>query len=333
MCTYRPGPDRKVKIPKNSGKGTRTLKLQNVEDRIVQRAIVQVIQPFIDPGFAVTSFGYRPELGTEDALATAEFLASGGNLWTWATDDIRDAFDHVPHGRLMDIVQNRLQSGEMADLIRVVIENEKGQGLRQGGSLSPILLNLFLDHLLDRPWKKLQPETPLLRYADDLLILTSDVARADETHAHLRKQLEAAGMTLKGTPGTARCDLQTGNTVEWIGFAIRKGSEGMEYRPTGRNWNRLREHLEICHTKPGAPILAIKTIEGWLGYLGPCCPFLDETAVHARIVTLASELAFEEVPSLERVSFALEHAHRRWTAIEGNTPARIQGNNNDGGSA
>ena len=221
----------------------------------------------------------------------------------------------------------------MADLIRVVIENEQGQGLRQGGSLSPFLLNLFLDHLLDRPWRKTQPETPLLRYADDLLTLTSDVGRADEAHAHLRKQLEAAGMTLKGTPGTASYDLQTGNTVEWIGYAIRKGPEGMEYRPTERSWNRLREHLEICHTKPGAPIRAIDTIEGWLGYLGPCCPFLDATAVHARIVTLASELAFEEVPSLERVSFVLEHAHRRWTDIEGHTPARIRGNNSDGGSA
>jgi len=251
--TYRPGPDREVEIPKSSGKGTRTLRLQDIEDRVVQRAIVQVIQPFIDPGFAVTSFGYRPRLGTEHALATAEFLASSGNQWTWTADDIRDAFDHVPHGRLMDIVQNRLQSGEMADLIRVVIENEKGQGVRQGGSLSPLLLNLFLDHLLDRPWTKHQPETPLLRYADDLLVLTGDVERADEAHAHLRKQLQAAGMSLKGTPGIAIFDLQTGNTVEWIGFAIRKGPEGVEYRPTERNWNRLRESLETCHTKPGPP--------------------------------------------------------------------------------
>jgi retron-type reverse transcriptase len=333
MGTYRPGPDREVEIPKSSGKGTRTLKLQDIEDRVVQRAIVQVIQPVIDPGFAVTSFGYRPRLGTEHALATAEFLACSKNSWTWVTDDIRDAFDHVPHGRLLDIVQNRLQSGEMADLIRVVIENEKGQGLRQGGSLSPFLLNLYLDHLLDRPWKKSQPETPLLRYADDLLILTANGDRADEAHAHLRHRLQAAGMSLKGTPGTANYDLQTGDTVQWIGFAIRKGPEGMEYRPTERNWYRLREHLEMCHTKPGAPIRAIDTIVGWLEHLGPCAPFLDATATQARIVTLASELAFEEVPSLERVSLLMEHAHRGWTTIKGKIPARLLGNNNHGGSA
>ena len=236
--TYRPGPDRKVEIPKSSGVGTRTLRLQDIEDRVVQRAIVQSIQPFLDPGFAATSFGYRPKLGTGHALATAEFLASSGNMWTWIDDDIRDAFDHVPHGRLLDIVQNRLQSEEMADLIRIVIENEKGQGLRQGGSLSPLLLNLYLDHLLDRPWTRLQPQTSLLRYADDMLILASDVDSADEAHAHLRKQLQAAGMTLKGTPRNATHNLlQIGNPVEWIGFAIRKGPEGLEYRPTERNWN------------------------------------------------------------------------------------------------
>ena len=86
--TYRPGPDREVEIPKSSGKGTRTLKLQDIQDRVVQRAIVQTIQPFIDPGFAVTSFGYRPRLGTEHALAMAEFLAYSKNLWIWVADDI-----------------------------------------------------------------------------------------------------------------------------------------------------------------------------------------------------------------------------------------------------
>jgi len=332
--TYRPGPDRKVEIPKNSGVGIRTLRLQDIEDRVVQRAIVQSTQPFLDPGFAATSFGYRPQLGTGHALATAEFLASSGNLWTWIDDDIRDAFDHVPHGRLLDIVQNRLQSEEMADLIRVVIENEKGQGLRQGGSLSPFLLNLYLDHPLDRPWKKRQPRTSLLRYADDMLILAGDVQRADEAHAHLRNQLQAAGMTLKGTPGTTTHNLlQIGNTVEWIGFAIRKGPEGVEYRPTERNWNGLREHLETCHIEPESPIRAIETIEGWVEHMGPCRPFLDATATHARIVTLATELAFDEVPTFGRIAALLERAYGRWTNVKGKVAGLLTGFNTYGGSA
>jgi hypothetical protein len=237
----------------------------------------------------------------------------------------RVSFDHVPHGRLLDIVQNRLQSKEMADLIRVVIENGTGQGLRQGGSLSPLLLNLYLDHFSDRPWTKQQPDTLLLRYADDLLILAGDVRRADEAHAYLRKQLQAAGMTLKGTSGTATHNLLAGVSVGWIGFGIQKGPNGVEFRPTERNWNKLREHLEMCHTKPASPIRAIKSIVGWIKYLGPCRPFLDVNATHARIVSIATELAFDEVPTLGRVTSLLESANGRWNEIKGKVVGLLTG--------
>jgi RNA-directed DNA polymerase len=313
--TYRPGPDRIVEISKASGRGTRTLRLQNIEDRVVQRAIVQVIQPFLDPIFARTSYGYRPGMGREDALAMAEHLAIGEGRWIWILDDIRDAFDQVPHERLLDILRRRAMPAELMELIRVVIENGKGMGLRQGGSLSPLLLNVYLHHFLDQPWAKQMPGCSLIRYADDLLVLVRDEKQAIHADTCLRQWLLAAGMPLKGNTTTSVHDLETTEPVEWLGFRIRKEGTGVAVFLAERSWNGLKDGLEQAHTKPDSPIRAIEMIEGWVGQLGPCRPFLDIPAFFARIATLASGLAFDEFPSLERIVALLDDAYGRWDYI------------------
>ena len=81
----------------------------------------------------------------------------------------------------------------------------------------------------------------------------------------------------------------------------------------------------MCHTKPESPIRAIETIEGWIEHLGPCRPFLDATATHARIVTLATELAFDEVPTLGRVISLFDCAHGRWNDIKGKVAGLLMG--------
>jgi CRISPR-associated protein Cas1 len=186
---YRPGPELKVEIPKTSGHGTRTLRIQNIEDRVVQRSIVQVIQPFLEPTFARTSFGYRPGLGREHALALASHYAETGDRWVWVLDDIRDAFNHLPHNRLLQILKQRLPNTNLVALVSTAIANRENRGLRQGGSLSPLLLNVYLDQVLDRPWAKSRPDIPLIRYADDLLALTRDPDQAADAHTHLRSLL------------------------------------------------------------------------------------------------------------------------------------------------
>jgi hypothetical protein len=309
--TYQPGPDRVAKIPKPSGRGPRTLRLQNIEDRVVQRAIVQIVQPFFDPTFARTSYGYRPGMGREDALAMAEHLSTKEGRRIWILDDIRDAFDQVPHQRLLDILRRRPLPGEFLELVKVVIENQHGRGLRQGGSLSPLLLNTYLDHFLDQPWAKLKPGCPLIRYADDLMVLLQDETQAVETDAYLRKRLLTAGMPLKGNAATSIRHLQNTEPIEWLGFRIRKEDREVEVLPAERSWNGLRDELELAHTKPDSPIRAIETIEGWVGQMGPCRPFLDITAFVARIATSASELAFE-FPSPERIVDLLDDAYGRW---------------------
>ncbi len=294
---YRPGPHREVRISKGPGRGTRTLRIRNVQDRVVNRAIVQVVQPFLDPTFAPNSFGYRPGKGRENALAYAEAMAETTGSWVWVLDDVKDAFDNVPLGRLLDVVRKRLGADDIVELIRVVAgAGEAIRGIPQGSSLSPLLLNTYLDHLLDRPWAKQQPATPLVRVADDLLVLARDGDGAREAHAHLKALLRAAGMNLKAAPGAAVRDLHQGEPGDWLGFRPRKGPGGLEVRPTDCCWAQLDEALGLAHTKPAAPARSYDTIVGWTEQLGPCRPHLDPADVYERIATVATRHAFDEIP-------------------------------------
>ena len=311
---YRPGPHREVRIPKGPGRGTRTLRIRNVEDRVVERAIVQVVQPFLDPTFAPASFGYRPGRGREHALAHAEAMAVATGSWVWVLDDVKDAFEHVPRGRLIEIVRKRLAADDIVELIRVVTDNGATAGIRQGSSLSPLLLNVYLDHFLDRPWAKRQPATPLIRVADDLLVLAQDRTEAEGTHEHLRARLQSAGMKLKGNPETAVRDLNR-EPGDWLGLRLRKGPGGLEIRPTDRCWAQLDEALGLAHTKPAAPVRSLDTIVGWTEQLGPCRPHLDIADVYARIASVASGHAFDEIPPIRTLEEHLLRGYRRWLSL------------------
>jgi hypothetical protein len=312
---YRPGAHREVAIPKGPGRGMRTLRIRNVEDRVVVRAIVQVVQPFLDPTFAATSFGFRPGRGREHALAFAETAAEATGAWVWVLDDIQDAFEHVPLGRLLDVARKRLVAEDIVELIRVVTANGTTRGLRQGSSLSPLLLNLYLDHLLDRPWANRQPASPLIRVADDLLVLGRDRSDGEISHAHLRAQLRPAGMELKATPETAVRDLPRGETGDWLGFRLDMGPGGLEVRPTEKGWWKLDEYLGLAHTKPAAPLRALEIIGGWTEQLGPCRPYLDIAGFHARIASVAHGHAFDEIPDRQAVEDRLLRGYRRWVSL------------------
>jgi RNA-directed DNA polymerase len=309
--TYRPGSDRDVRIPKASGTGDRIITIQNVDDRAVQRAVVQMLQPVIDPRFLDSSYGYRPHRGREDALARADALASVSGLWVWAVADVQDAFDQVPHGRLLDALRKHVPVDDLLAMVGTVIDNEQKRGLRQGGALSPLLLNVYLDHVLDRPWQKAYPGTPMVRVADDLLILTGERQQAKSALVALADRLRPAGMTLKQEK-VAIADLATGQTVEWLGYAIRQGATGVEARLTERSWEQLENALAATHEKPDAPIHALETIAGWIDQAGPCYRDQDVTAVYERIERIARTYAFEEVPTRDEVLARWARAFDRW---------------------
>jgi retron-type reverse transcriptase len=268
--TYQPAADRTYRIPKSSGKGTRTLLIPTVIDRMVQRAIVQMVQPYVDHLFMESSLGYRPGCSSLTALAMAETLAQQANAWVWITEDIRDAFNQVPQKRLLDIVRHILFDADIVRLIERIVCTRQGRGLRQGGPLSPLLLNMYLDHVLDKPWEKQHPDTPLLRVADDLLILNHSQEEAEHSYQSLMQLLTPAGMPLKGTSHETIHDVAKGHTATWLGYDLQKEEGSLKMHLTEKAWMSLGNRLAVDHMKPHSPIRAIDTIMGWISQMGPC---------------------------------------------------------------
>lgn len=313
--TYRPGPDRIVPISKGGNRGTRTLRLQDIHDRVVARAIVEIIQPLLDPGFGPYSFGFRPNLDRLHALATAKHLAETQDRMFFVLEDIKNAFDNVPVQRLLDIIRKRLPHAEdLWQLIEIVVDNGTKRGIRQGSPLSPILLNLYLDHVLDRPWRESHPDTPLLRSADDIIVLCRTEKVALDAQHDLRRLLTPAGMPLKDTTHVIR-DLHKGETANWLGYSIFQGKDGLKVKMSVDAWSTLAERLLQAHDKPASPLRATQIVEGWIEQLGPC--FLHEARdqVVFRIAEIGRQAAFDELPDAEYLAERWREAYSRWRKI------------------
>ena len=175
--SYTPLPVRRVTIPKRSG-GERHLGVPAVRDRVVQMAVKLVIEPVFEADFLPVSFGFRPKRSAHQAR---ERVRAGMYQNRWVVDaDIKGFFDHLDHGYLMALVRERISDRRVLGLIKVwlrsgVMDGETllhpEAGTPQGGVISPLLANIYLNHL-DTRWQKCCRRIgQLTRYADDLVIL------------------------------------------------------------------------------------------------------------------------------------------------------------------
>jgi group II intron reverse transcriptase/maturase len=314
---YRPNHDNLVEVPKASGTGTRILTIPTVIDRMVQRAIVQIIQPILDREFDDCSFGYRPGRNRLQPIARATALAQHERRWVWVVVDLKNAFDNIPLRRLLDIIQPIIPNDDMLALIRTVVRRgpRKRKGLRQGGGLSPLLLNAYLHHFLDRRWRRSNGHIPMIRVADDILILCQTLEEGQEALESIRRRMREAGMPLKATRVGAIHDLRGPTKVEWVGFSFRCVNGLLDIGLKDRTWVKLSEKLLRRHDEPDAPVRAGQTLRGWLAQQGPaykpdmCDEVLD------RVERLAKDHGFDEIPPREELRNTWNKAHRQWCHV------------------
>lgn len=306
---YRPGPVRRQQIPKTSGSGFRTLLIQNIEDRVVARGVKQIIEPLLDPHFDHDSYGFRPGRGRTQALAQAKSRTLGQDRLVWIVDDVKNAFDQIPRKRLHDVLR---MPEEVVRLAMMLAASDRKRGIIQGNPLSPLLLNVYLDHFLDKPWRRQHPEVPLIRTADDILLCCRTIEQAHWAYEDLERTLTATGMPLKGDIESAVHDLRNDCAVDWLGYHITLIDTGLRVRISEKVWRSLANKLDLAHEKLNSPLLARETIKGWIGQMGPCYEHEYRESVCRRVLDLAKSLSFDEAASPQQLSGWWRRAHGRW---------------------
>jgi hypothetical protein len=187
------------------------------------------------------------------------------------------------------------------------------------------LLNVYLNHFLDQKWLRLHQDIPLIRWADDLLVLCRNLEEGQQAYQDLRLLLSPASMMLKGNPEQAIHDLRDGGYADWLGYRLSRGKNGLVVNMTESAWVSLAEKLEQNHEKDCSPLRANQTIMGWVNQLGPGFKSTDLTPTYARIVTLAHNQAFDEIPSMGQVRQQWRSAHMRWQRARRNIGQRVPG--------